>query len=107
MSSKSTIAKASIPRRHFALTAACLLAGSLAGSLVHAQAPAPSPWPTRPITLVVPFVAGGGTDIGTRIVGQRLSQILGQSVVIDNRAARAATWRWKRYRAPSRMATRC
>jgi tripartite-type tricarboxylate transporter receptor subunit TctC len=85
MSSKPTIAKANTPRRHFAFTAACALAGSLTGSLVQAQAPAPSTWPTRPITLVVPFVAGGGTDIGTRIVGQRLSQILGQPVVIDNK----------------------
>jgi tripartite-type tricarboxylate transporter receptor subunit TctC len=42
-------------------------------------------WPAKPVTIVVPFVAGGGTDIGTRIVAQKLSQMWGQSVVIDNR----------------------
>lgn len=48
----------------------------------HAQT---TPWPTKPVTLIVPFAAGGGTDIGSRIVAQRLSQIWGQSVVVDNR----------------------
>jgi tripartite-type tricarboxylate transporter receptor subunit TctC len=42
-------------------------------------------WPTRPVTIVVPFAPGGGTDIGTRIVAQRLSQLWGQSVVVDNK----------------------
>ena len=74
-----TIPHSSLFRRHFSLIAAC----ALASPLVQAQAPAT--WPARPITLVVPFVAGGGTDIGTRIVAQRLSQILGQAVVIDNK----------------------
>jgi tripartite-type tricarboxylate transporter receptor subunit TctC len=41
--------------------------------------------PTRPVTIVVPFAPGGGTDIGTRIVAQRLSQIWGQPVLIDNK----------------------
>ena len=44
-----------------------------------------TPWPTKPVTLIVPFAAGGGTDIGSRIVAQRLSQLWGQSVVVDNR----------------------
>jgi tripartite-type tricarboxylate transporter receptor subunit TctC len=48
----------------------------------HAQS---NPWPNKPVTIIVPFAAGGGTDIGTRIVAQRLSQIWGQSVVVDNR----------------------
>jgi tripartite-type tricarboxylate transporter receptor subunit TctC len=42
-------------------------------------------WPTKPVTIVVPFSAGGGTDLGTRIVAQRLSQMWGQSVLIDNK----------------------
>jgi tripartite-type tricarboxylate transporter receptor subunit TctC len=41
-------------------------------------------WPTRPLTLVVPFAAGGGTDVLGRIVGKRLSEVLGQQVVIEN-----------------------
>jgi tripartite-type tricarboxylate transporter receptor subunit TctC len=46
---------------------------------------AQAPWPTRPVTIVVPFAVGGGTDIGTRILAQKLSQIWGQSVLVDNR----------------------
>ncbi len=41
-------------------------------------------WPTRPVTMVVPFPPGGGTDVLGRIVGQRLSETLGQQVVIEN-----------------------
>jgi tripartite-type tricarboxylate transporter receptor subunit TctC len=41
-------------------------------------------WPNRPVTMVVPFAAGGGTDVLGRIVGRRLSEILGQQVIIEN-----------------------
>jgi len=41
-------------------------------------------WPTRPVTMVVPFPPGGGTDVLGRIIGRRLSEILGQQVIIDN-----------------------
>lgn len=43
-------------------------------------------FPTKPITLVVPFAAGGSTDIVARIVGQKMGEILGQTIVIENRA---------------------
>lgn len=43
-------------------------------------------WPAKPIRVIVPFPAGGGTDFVARIVGQRLSERLGQQVPIDNRA---------------------
>src|SRR5215469_4598592 len=42
-------------------------------------------YPTRPITLIVPYPAGGGVDVMGRMVGQRLSAALGQQVVIENR----------------------
>ena len=42
-------------------------------------------YPTRPVTIVVPFTAGGSSDITARNVGQKLSEILGQSVIIDNK----------------------
>ena len=61
------------------------LAVSCCGSGL-AQAPSSAAWPTRTVTIVVPFAPGGGTDIGTRIVAQKLSQLWGQSVVVDNKA---------------------
>jgi tripartite-type tricarboxylate transporter receptor subunit TctC len=46
-------------------------------------------WPARPITLIVPFPAGGSTDALARLIGQRLSERLGQQVLVDNRAGAA------------------
>ena len=42
-------------------------------------------YPTRPITLIVPYPAGGGVDVMGRLVGAKLSIALGQQVVIENR----------------------
>src|SRR5216117_581707 len=55
--------------------AACLWAGA-----AHAE-----PYPSRQITIVVPFAAGSGTDSIARIIGQQLSVALKQSVVIENK----------------------
>ena len=41
-------------------------------------------WPERPVTMVVPFAPGGGTDLLGRIVAQRLSEVLGQQVIVEN-----------------------
>jgi tripartite-type tricarboxylate transporter receptor subunit TctC len=41
-------------------------------------------WPSRPVTMVVPFAAGGPTDVVGRIVAERLSDILGQRVIVEN-----------------------
>ena len=43
-------------------------------------------WPDRPIRLIVPFPAGSGTDVPARIIGQKLGDLLGQQIVVDNRA---------------------
>ncbi|MBP0619802.1 tripartite tricarboxylate transporter substrate-binding protein [Cupriavidus sp. LEh25] len=48
-------------------------------------------WPTRPVTLVVPFPAGGGTDLLVRTIQPKLQAALGQPVVIDNRSGAGGT----------------
>ena len=53
--------------------------------LAAAPALADEVYPARPVKLVVPFPAAGPTDIVSRIVGQRMSELMGQSFVIDNR----------------------
>jgi tripartite-type tricarboxylate transporter receptor subunit TctC len=54
-------------------------------AMLPAVARAAEPFPNRPIRLVVPYPAGGGTDIVGRVLGQKLHESLGQPVVIDNR----------------------
>ena len=49
------------------------------------SASAQSDFPNRPVRIIVPFPAGGPTDVNMRIVGQKLSEIWGQGVVIENR----------------------
>ena len=69
--------------RRLALAGACaaLAASALAPTGAAAQA-----FPSKPITIIVPFSAGGTTDILARVVGQALTTELGQSVIVDNRA---------------------
>jgi tripartite-type tricarboxylate transporter receptor subunit TctC len=54
-------------------------------ALMAAPAGAQTDFPTQPITLIVPFAAGGSTDLVARVVAQRMSQELGQQVLVDNR----------------------
>src|SRR5512134_1499466 len=65
------------------------LLGSLlsiaAGVLIAAGAAHAQAYPTKPIRMIIPFGAGGSTDVLVRIVAQKLPEVLGQQVVIDNR----------------------
>jgi tripartite-type tricarboxylate transporter receptor subunit TctC len=61
------------------LCTALLLATGAAGASAQA-------FPAKPIRIVVPFSAGGPTDITARLIGPRMTELLGQPIVIDNRA---------------------
>jgi tripartite-type tricarboxylate transporter receptor subunit TctC len=62
-----------------------LIIGAALAAFVTAATPATAQtYPTRPVTMVIPFAAGGPTDVLGRIVGARMSELLGQQVVIEN-----------------------
>jgi tripartite-type tricarboxylate transporter receptor subunit TctC len=69
-----------LPRRKFLHLAASAAALPAVSRIARAQA-----YPTRPVRIVVGFAAGGGSDIMARLIGQWLSDRLGQSFVIENR----------------------
>jgi tripartite-type tricarboxylate transporter receptor subunit TctC len=71
-------------RRAFLLQTLAAAAG-LAAVPVFAQAT----WPSKPIRIVVPYPAGGGTDFVARLLAERLSKSLGQPVVVDNKSGAA------------------
>jgi tripartite-type tricarboxylate transporter receptor subunit TctC len=60
-----------------------LLVAALGLSLSPARAEAP--YPTRPITMVVPFAAGGNNDVSGRVLAGKLGELLGQPIVVENR----------------------
>lgn len=69
-----------------AVAALTFSAAGLSGALAQGPAAGVTPgYPSRPIRIVVPYPAGGGIDIISRVAGQRLAQRLGQPVLIDNR----------------------
>lgn len=72
-------------RSHF-LKSVLTIAMATVATCTLAQSPA---WPSRPITMVVPFSAGGSTDITARMLAEKLSGILGQSVIVENKAGAA------------------
>jgi tripartite-type tricarboxylate transporter receptor subunit TctC len=60
-----------------------MLGAALAALLIGGAAQA-QPYPNRPVTMIIPFAAGGPTDVLGRVVGARMGEILGQQVVIEN-----------------------
>jgi len=69
-----------LPRRHFLHFAASAVALPAIARMARAQS-----YPSRPVRLVAPFPPGGSIDITARLIGQRLTERLGQQVVIENR----------------------
>lgn len=71
-------------------TSALLFSSLMAlGALTTAHAQSAAPYPSRPVTVVVPFPPGGGTDVGARLVTQKLYLKWGQPVIIENRGGAA------------------
>src|SRR5262245_14222886 len=75
-----------LPRRQFLHLAAGAAALPVLPRIARAQA-----YPSRPVTMVVPFAPGGATDVVGRIAGEYLSRILGQQFVIENVAGAGGT----------------
>ena len=71
------------PSRRLALAAA---AAGLGAATAAPAALAQSDWPSKPVRIVVPFAAGGTTDIVTRTIAEQLTPVLKQTVVVENRA---------------------
>ena len=84
------------------LLAASLLLGASLASLCNAQ-----DYPVKPVRVVIPWPPGGSNDIVGRIVAQKLSEILGQQFVVDNRGGASGNDRLgSRRQEPARTATR-
>jgi tripartite-type tricarboxylate transporter receptor subunit TctC len=79
------------PLRRRRLVQAGALALGLASTLGSTQAFAQQPWPAKPISLIVPFPSGGTTDVLARALADRLSQSLGQPVVVESKPGAGAT----------------
>jgi tripartite-type tricarboxylate transporter receptor subunit TctC len=67
------------------------LLGAVALSVAVAGAAVAQGYPTKPVTLIVPFAAGGPTDVIARIIGENMAKTLGQAVVVENVAGAGGT----------------
>jgi tripartite-type tricarboxylate transporter receptor subunit TctC len=76
-----------VPMKHPALLACALVALAMSG----ADSASAEVYPSRPVTVIVPFAAGGTTDVIARIVGEHMSRTLGQQLVVENVAGAGGT----------------
>ena len=90
-----------LPRRKFLHLASAAAAPAVL-RIARAQA-----YPTRSVRLIAPFPAGGVVDLFSRLIAQPLSERLGQTVIIENRAGAGGTWGPRRPCARRQTATRC
>ena len=77
-------------RRQFASQVVALL-GALSAGLLGANAAYAQAWPSRPITMIAPYPAGGGVDTVARLIADQLGPRLGQTITIDNKPGAGAT----------------
>src|SRR5688572_14730222 len=67
------------------ITRRAVLAGPAAGLLAGPSIVWAQSWPSRPVTMIMPFAAGGGTDLLARALAEYLSEKLGQQFIVENR----------------------
>src|SRR5215468_117461 len=77
-------------KMHDAITRRLIVTLALSALALAAPAQAQT-YPTRPIRFIVPFPAGGVADVTARLIGQRLGETLGQTIVIENRPGASGT----------------
>jgi len=81
-----TLGRLTLGRLKVALAALAVMAAQAAVAPALSPAWAQADYPNRPIRLIVGFAAGGGNDLFARLVGQKMSELLGQTIVIENKA---------------------
>ena len=88
--------------RDFISGAIAVLAAVLGGAAADAQS-----YPTRPITVIIPFAGGSASDVVTRIMLDRMSKSMGQPIIVDNRPGAGGNTGTAAATKAARTATRC